>query len=366
MTVEMVAKSTIRNRCFDMKKETKLGLIVRSDLGGGLQSQTYNLARMLKPFRLLNINSEPFNGAEQHPEMYDDFTGFSTKGFPRPKDTERFLRGLTHVLTAETFYSNVFLKQAESLGVKTFNQFNPEFCDNLTLDIHAPYRWLAPSYWYLSDMQAKYESTIYLPPPIFVNDFKEAREENILRTSDKRKFVHIVGKQASHDRNGTEDLLNALEYCNKDFDLEVRSQYPLPYVINDNRVSFKIGNQTDQSDLYRGYDAMIMPRRYGGLCLPMNEALCSGLPIIMTDISPNNEVLPEDWLVQAKVVKQFTARIPVDVYGSDIKNLASMIDSFASMSLEQLDINRLKAFEIGFGEYGSDNIKPKYIEALDL
>ena len=29
-----------------------------------------------------------------------------------------------------------------------------------------------------------------------------------------------------------------------------------------------------------------MPRRYGGLCLPMNEALTSGLPVIMSNQSP--------------------------------------------------------------------------------
>lgn len=38
---------------------------------------------------------------------------------------------------------------------------------------------------------------------------------------------------------------------------------------------------------------MILPRKYAGLCLPMNEALMSGLPVIMTDIEPNNVILPK-------------------------------------------------------------------------
>jgi DNA polymerase I-like protein with 3'-5' exonuclease and polymerase domains len=31
----------------------------------------------------------------------------------------------------------------------------------------------------------------------------------------------------------------------------------------------------------------------------MNEALLSGLPVIMTDVSPNNTILPPEWLVEA-------------------------------------------------------------------
>ena len=41
---------------------------------------------------------------------------------------------------------------------------------------------------------------------------------------------------------------------------------------------------------------MIMPRRYGGLCLPLAEAMTSGLPVFRSSVSPNNE-LPADWLI---------------------------------------------------------------------
>jgi hypothetical protein len=30
------------------------------------------------------------------------------------------------------------------------------------------------------------------------------------------------------------------------------------------------------------------------LCLPMNEALTSGLPVIMSNMSPNDAILPQE------------------------------------------------------------------------
>src|SRR5690606_2061207 len=114
-------------------------------------------------------------------------------------------------------------------------------------------------------------------------------------------------------------------------ELVIRSQYPLPYQINDRRVMFDIGNKLEQNELYKDFDAMILPRRYGGLCLPMNEALCSGLPVIMTDISPNNRILPENWLAQARVKTQFMTRTMIDLYMTDLQDLARRIDQFATM-----------------------------------
>lgn len=347
-----------------LPKRSNLGLIVRGD-DSGLGNQTRALAYMLKPDRVLYINSKPFNKAEQHFDWYDSFNGFSSLGFPDHRTVRRFLTGLTHVLTAETFYSYDLIKIANASNIKTFNQYNYEFNDNLRQDLPIPYKWLAPSHWHVDKMEAKFESVVYLPPPTFSNDFKSARQQNMTRTG-YRRFVHIVGKRASHDRNGTEDILQALQYCQAEFELVIRSQHELEYQINDRRVTFDVGNKLTQSELYADFDALIMPRRYGGLCLPMNEALCSGLPTIMTDISPNNKVLPEDWLVQAKVERQFMARTAIDCYQSDIKQLASLIDKFATMSQEQLDNEKTRAFDIGFNEYDADNLRAKYAEVLEL
>lgn len=346
---------------------SKLGLIVRAD-DTGLGNQTRNLAYMLRPDRVLYINSKPFNGNVQHTEWYENFTGLSSLGFPDNATVKRFLSGLTHVLTAETFYSYEMIRLANASGIKTFNQVNYEFCDHLRQALPLPHKWLMPSHWYLEEMKQKFGNVEYLPPPIFTNDFKEAREENFNRSDTRRRFVHIVGKQAEHDRNGTEDLLRALEYCQSDFELVIRSQYPLDYRVDDRRVTFDFENRSNDRlfELYKDFDALIMPRRYGGLCLPVNEALCSGLPVIMTDISPNNYVLPKQWLVKAKVKSQFMTRTMIDCYMSDLTDLAERIDQFATMQQGALDNEKQKAFEIGFDTYDADNLRERYKQVLEL
>ena len=349
-----------------ISKPFKLGLIVRGD-DTGLGNQTRNLCYMLKPDRVLYINSKPFNGNGQHYDWYEGFTGITSLGFPDNNTVRKFLNGLTHVITAETCYSYELIRLANASGIKTFNVVNYEFCDHLRQSLPMPYKWLMPSYWKNEEMANKFENVEYLPPPIFTNDFKEAREINFGRSGGYRRFVHIVGKQAEHDRNGTEDLLRALEYCQSEFELVIKSQYPIPYQINDRRVLFDIGNKSGEklSDLYKDFDALIMPRRYGGLCLPMNEALCSGLPVIMTDISPNNQVLPKEWLVEAKVKMQFMTRTMIDCYMSNLEDLAERIDQFATMAEGALDEQKQKAFEIGFDNYDVDSLREKYKGVLE-
>lgn len=346
-----------------------LGAIVRGDLGSGLQSQTYNLTRMLKPSRLLYVDSTSFNGAAQHPEMYEGFTVQKTQGWPTNLESARFMRGLTHLITAETIYNPKMYELARLRETKVFTQLNWEFLDHLVNpNMPKPYMWLMPSYWFLDEMQRRFSNTVYLPPPIIMSDFKDARDRNLVKQG-RRTFVHIMGKVASHDRNGTFDLIDALKYSTADFKLIIRSQYPVHEymeITNDLRVQFDIGNVREKSDMYAGFDMMIMPRRYGGLCLPMNEALCSGLPVIMPDISPNNKVLPQEWLVHAERTHDFMARTKIDVHKSDIISLGKKIDYFAQMDDDLLLEHKTRALDIGIVNYSSDVLKPKYIELMGL
>ncbi len=112
--------------------------------------------------------------------------------------------------------------------------------------------------------------------------------------------------------------------------------------------------------MYKDFDALILPRRYAGLCLPTNEALISGLPVIMTDTSPNNELLPKEWLVKCKKIGQFMTRTIIDIYGSDIKALAKKIDWL----VEQDDDIKIKAFDLGYSNFSESVLLPKYQNIL--
>lgn len=354
---------------------SRLGIIARADFSG-LGSQTRNLTYMLKPSKVMLIDSTPFKrsdgfsyeDAKQHPEWYEGFNGIKASGFPRPSACRQFVNGLTHILTCETFYNPVILGLARARNIKTFLMANYEFTDYINHPhLPRPDKILMPSYWHLEEMQALFSNVEYLPPPLFPQAFRQSRDKNLAR-KDERRFLHIIGKLAVKDRNGTLDLLEALKHTKADFELVIRSQYPLPkeYESGDPRVKFEVTNLTKEADLYADFDALILPRRYGGLCLPMNEALMSALPVIMPEISPNTRVLPVNWLIPAKKAGSFIAKMEIDYYQSDLKELADKLTELAEMPGLILTNWKMNAFELGMHNYSADILRPRYEEVMEL
>jgi glycosyltransferase involved in cell wall biosynthesis len=108
---------------------------------------------------------------------------------------------------------------------------------------------------------------------------------------------------------------------------------------------------------------MVLPRRYAGLCLPMNEALISGMPVFMTDVSPNNQILPGKWLVESKKIGEFKTKSMVNIYEANPERLANMIDKY----IEGGNINdyKNKAVEIGFNNFSVEVLKDKYLQIIN-
>jgi len=345
--------------------DVKLGMFVFAN-DSGLGAQTRRLCQMLKPDRLLAIDmSKLSKNSIQHFEWYDNFNGYKVNGVPTNHELIVFLRGLTHVILCETALNNQFYALAKQMNVKVFLQSNYEFCDHLVNNIIPPTKFLMPSYWKIMEMQTEFgeDRVMYLPPPINPIEFKEARQINFARQStDKPRFLHIVGTLAANDRNGTLSLLESLRYSKGDYELVIRSQHELPkeYIVNDRRVKYDIQNVTDAQDMYKDFDCMILPRRYGGLSLTTNEALMSGLPVIMSDISPNNKLLPAQWCVPAKKIGQFKTRTMIDIHGVDVKMLGKTLDWLCENNLDQM---KTQAFEMAHSNFSESVLQSKY-EAL--
>jgi glycosyltransferase involved in cell wall biosynthesis len=145
-----------------------------------------------------------------------------------------------------------------------------------------------------------------------------------------------------------------------DFELVIKTQSTEISNIIDPRITIDKTEPVDEKELYRNFDAMIMPRRYGGACLPMNESLASGIPVIMTNIDPNNKVLPAEWLVPAKHNGSFMTRTKIDLYNADKNALADKIIEFATEPEENLIARKILAREIACNEYSSEVIKEKW------
>ena len=343
----------------------RLGIIARSD-NTGLGNQTMELVKMLNPDKILLINSYSFNNNKQHPEWYKDYNVMQTvKGMPKTNEIVAFLEGLDVVISCETFYHLELVDRAKKQGIKTILQYNYELFGNLANpDWTLPDFLLAPSIWNLDIVMEKFGSktkVMHLPPPTDHFLFNEAREINL--SKDHKRILHIAGKKAAKDRNGTDSIFEMIKHCKEDFELVIKSQTPMNYDFKDSRIKIEIGNPDNRQDMYTGFDAMVLPRRYAGLCLPMNEALMSGLPVFMTDISPNNTILPEEWLVPSKKIGEFMARVVVDVYEADSTKLATLIDDYINSD----NIKNIKdqAYKLALFNFDPKILKDKYKKIID-
>lgn len=334
----------------------------------GLSAQGDAIIKTIRPDIIVSIDSSSFNkGAIQDYGKYDGFEHYTINGFPTNKDILNVLnKGVTHAFLSESALNDMFYAYARMRRVKTFTWINPEYFDafrvgprpNLLPDVI-----LLPSTW----MEDKVRELLpnhdirLLHPPIIVSEYAEARKINMARTG-RRKFMHSVGRLCSKDRNGTLSLIEALKHSTADYELHIHSQSDLPpeYMTDDRRVTYHFENVVNNVDLFKDYDCCLYPRRYAGLSILVNEALCSALPVIMPRISPQTDLLPDDWLISATVTDQLQTRLLLDVYSVDVQELAAKMDSLATMSDNDLRLMKFQAYEIGVDNFSSERLRPLY------
>lgn len=336
----------------------RLGLIARGD-NRGLGQQTWAYHRNLAPVKTMVVDCPSVKPLPLRLERFPDAQ--VVKGFPSTHDLERFLEGVDVVLTAECAYNNQLYPMASQRGVKTVLALNYEFLDRTA----KPSLWAAPSLWHFDDIPGP---KVHLPVPVEMERFTFRRRPEITP-----HFVHIIGRPAvvhGVERAGTLDLLRALRFVRQDMTVTIKCQEP-GYVDNlvrqhrihtPNNVVLRIdsGDVENYWDLYQDGDVMVLPRRWGGLSLPTNEAIAAGMPVLMPDISPNNLWLPKDWLFPAQHGGVFQAKQRIDYYKTDPVVLAAKLDEYAQRkpSSWQADVGRLQH------ELSWETLKPRYEEVL--
>jgi glycosyltransferase involved in cell wall biosynthesis len=302
----------------------RLGLIARAD-SRGLGVQTHEFFRHMHPDKVMVVDCPSLKPLPIRGDWYQDATWI--KGLPTAADFRVWLKDLDVVYTAETGYGQALWQEADRAWVKTVLHANYEFLDRTD----SPTVWAAPSTWMFHDFP---DGSVYLPVPVALDRFA-APAVNSDPAGSANHFLHIVGRPAVHDRNGTRDLLDCLRLVQSEIVLTIKCQEPgyvesmirpLPKNVT---VVVDSGDVPNYWDLYKGHDVLVMPRRFGGLCLPVNEALASGMPVIMPNIKPNNDWLPSEWLVRATPAGSFIAKQVVEFYETDPRALAEKIDCFA-------------------------------------
>ena len=341
----------------------RVGIIARSD-NTGLGNQTKELVDMLNPSSILLIDSTPFNKNKQHPEWYKDYNCIRSTGFPSLQQIKLFLNQVDVVISCETFYDQNFVKYAQRRGVKTILQYNYELFGNLASpNLPLPNILLSPSVWHIDHVNklfGKQSTVMHLPPPTNPSIFSGAKEINM--SKDHNRILHIAGKKAAKDRNGTDTVLEMLKYSKADYELVIRSQSEIETDVKDSRLTIEIGNPDNREDMYSGFDAMVLPRRYAGLCLPMNEALMSALPVFMTDIAPNNYILPKEWLVESSLISLFRTKVRIELFEANREKLANQIDEYVNN--KNKNDYKERAYQIGIDNFSPENLLNKYLEVI--
>lgn len=361
----------------------RLGLVARAD-NSGLGIQTWEFYRHMKPYRTMVVDISKLNGNKQYYERYSTHDTLFVKGIPTPNDIDHFLSELDVVFIAESAYNPLLYIRARELGIKTANQYNYEFFDWFSPNHTKPDMFIAPSMWHYADVNGLVNHTnqhtgsnishTYLHCPVN----RDVLPQRIIKQA--RTFLHVAGRAAAHDRNGTITVIKAAKYLKTKAQILIHFQgeqglaHQATSTLGDymqllaeqhvDNVTIEQNEYDNYQDIYKHGDVLVLPRRYGGNCLPMNEALSVGMPVIMTDISPNNSFLPANWLVPATEPVPFTPRTTIEVYNSKPEDLATKIDEFYNMSEDQMWFENLRALNLA-KSISWLNMKPKYQEALE-
>jgi glycosyltransferase involved in cell wall biosynthesis len=264
----------------------KVGLIARGE-DRGLGIQTWEFYRHVKPDKVLLIDMGALAGGfALHDERYPTAERAVFERGELPEEQVRaWLEGLDVVYTAETFYDWRLVAWAAEQGVATVCHINPEFYRHGKDDLPVPSAWWAPTPWRL----------VYLPETTRVVRYPVALERFHVKPDvhdGPCRWLHVMGRRAAGDRNGTLALMVALRRLGRPARIAIASQERRLATIRSRSrhvtVENRPGGIRHYWDLYDGADMLVMPRRYGGLCLPVQEAMAAGLGVVMPDIEPND------------------------------------------------------------------------------
>lgn len=295
-------------------------MIARAD-DGGLGNLTWEFARALRPDRVLVMDLGEHGRSDVRLERYDGLDVRVAVGWaPSPEDRSWLLDGCDVLYSAETWYADEIPAEARKRRIWTVLHVMPELfkasCVADEIWIPTPYR--------REHMPA---SAKVVPVPVATDRFDAQ-----LRSPAKH-FVHVCAP-AMLDRNGTSYVLAALAHVTEPIRLTILgAQDPL---------TTEPGNPVTLDCVPRPYprdyfdiwpddaDCLLLPRRYAGLSMPVQEAAARGMFAVMTAVVPQTT-----WPGVAGIPSRGRAQIrmaggQVDVHDPDPVQLAATINRLAA------------------------------------
>lgn len=256
----------------------KLGLLARADCGG-LGSLTWDFAQALAPLdRIVIVNMGA--GGHRGPFLPDRYAGLAaevlTVEYPIADPTP-LLAGLDVLYTAEVPYGPHLLARARAMSVRVVlhamtELWRPEYAQ--AAEVWVPTPWATDSL--AADCAAAGTPWRVMPVPVAVHRFAHRPRHALARA------LHIAAP-AMLDRNGTELVAEAYRHTPGLPPLAAR-HVPVPL----RRLGWDVLRPAfTHYDAYPdSVDLLVLPRRYAGLSLPVQEAAACGIPALMLDRAP--------------------------------------------------------------------------------
>lgn len=268
-------------------------MLARADQSG-LANQTYEFWRHMHPDHTLVVD---MGYAARGPQCFDwypdcEVTAYNPASYAiEDRGALRRLCARSDVIyTAEVPYSPELLAIASEYGTRVVLHANPEL---LQEDMLGAELWL-PTAWERAQVEARAGRSV----PVVPQPVPEQHPEPAF--GDGLRFVH-TGAPAMLDRNGSEIVAAAIPHMTEPSHWDIfGSGEPggETVTIGKARVTFQTPT-TSYWDLYRSSDVLVLPRRYGGLSLPMQEAASVGLGVVSLDLEPQRGWLHPAGLVPA-------------------------------------------------------------------
>lgn len=171
-------------------------------------------------------------------------------------------------------------------------------------------------------------------------------------------FVHNAGNGGLGGRNGTKEVIEAMQYVKSPVRLILRSQEPV-YGADHPKIDLRIG-QVSEEELWSEGDAFLFPERFNGLSLPLQEAYASGMLVMAGDRFPMNQWLPREPLIPVDHYTTEKIACQFECAHYDPKVIAHTIDLWYGKDITDFSIRGKVWAELNSWE----KLKPVYEEQI--
>lgn len=234
-------------------------LIARPESDRGLGIQTQEIARNLKPDLVFVMHLEGEDRWNHDLSAFEDSFVHNMKVRSNwTTDVDKMIArmrraGVTSLFTVESWYDQRLVEASAANGIRTVNQMNPEF---YRPSRPQPAQWAWPTPW----MAHRMPRGVLLPVPVpWVAEPRPRPGNRPLRV------LHVAGKFAVGDRNGTRVFIDCLKHITEPVEVKIATQDRFDKIrdllINVGSDATVCGNQTDRRTIFDDVDLLVMPRR---------------------------------------------------------------------------------------------------------